>query len=506
MDIPVPDIRWVEHYERDVPNNYHIPLSYVRYHKRTVQEWNQTLEYVGDFEDELWLRKYNATKFAVAPRETKRLALHLLEQMMDILETATAFDAIITTNQADQLFQVKIPELYATFALHSTSKNGTNMQQQSSQPVVTTKTIIQDVYTYWVQKRSKLKRPLLRRFWPVTSSDDTNPHLVFRPREKEKYKLRKKRQNDANAYRKLKQLRDEFDTLRCVLQLVRRREELAAQRVRLVVDQFDQRLYECVDTTGTPRESMLETVDTTVPLLFDTRSRPPKRIRTDMIAQRGDRAGVGSSTVGTSNNEHVAVSTDNSNNSTSTIGFKTQIAGRNNGEPAPHFLHPLPSRETWAVSYQGTTPHMATYQGNSSDGDSSSRPFTTRFRHRPRVGRGGRLCIDRVPLPEPDDPSLRPPTVYTAGRPLPYATASATNKPRQRLLDLLPTPLDHAAVARRIETMSVAAIKEDYDAAATAQADGSNENDGEVVVVPLQDWLETDDHTWGEERYSIGPV
>ena len=54
--------------------------------------------------------------------------------------------------------------------------------------------------------------------------------------------------------------------------------------------------------------------------------------------------------------------------------------------------------------------------------------------------------------------------------------------------------------------MSVAAIKEDYDAAATAQADGSNENDGEVVVVSLQDWLETDDHTWGEERYSIGPV
>ena len=54
--------------------------------------------------------------------------------------------------------------------------------------------------------------------------------------------------------------------------------------------------------------------------------------------------------------------------------------------------------------------------------------------------------------------------------------------------------------------MSVAAIKEDYDAAMAAQADSSNENDGEAVVVPLQDWLETDDHVWGEERYSIGPV
>ena len=221
MDIPVPDIRTVERYERDVPANYHIPLSYVRYHKRTAQEWNQTLEYVADWEDECWLRKFNATKLAGAPRETKRLALQLMEQMMDILETATAFDAIITTSQADQLFQMKLPELYASFPLHSSVKSTTtiNRQQQpqsaaKQQSMVTTKTVIQDVYTYWVQKRSKLKRPLLRRFWPVTSTEDTNPHMVFRPREKEKYKLRKKRQNDVNAYRKLKQLRDEFDTLR----------------------------------------------------------------------------------------------------------------------------------------------------------------------------------------------------------------------------------------------------------------------------------------------------
>ena len=92
---------------------------------------------------------------------------------------------------------------------------------------------------------------------------------------------------------------------------------------------------------------------------------------------------------------------------------------------------------------------------------------------------------------------MQPPTVYTAGRPLPRAT-----QPRERLLELLPRPLDHAALSRRIETISVAAIKEDFEAARA----GEEENDGEEVVVPLPDWLETDDPVWGEERYAIGPI
>ena len=41
--------------------------------------------------------------------------------------------------------------------------------------VTTIKHVITDVYNYWVSRRSKLKRPLLRRFWPVTSGNDTNP-------------------------------------------------------------------------------------------------------------------------------------------------------------------------------------------------------------------------------------------------------------------------------------------------------------------------------------------
>lgn len=35
-----------------------------------------------------------------------------------------------------------------------------------------------DVYRYWKEKRVRLGKPLLRRFWPVTSPSDTDPHKV----------------------------------------------------------------------------------------------------------------------------------------------------------------------------------------------------------------------------------------------------------------------------------------------------------------------------------------
>ena len=77
-------------------------------------------------------------------------------------------------------------------------------------------------HQYWLAKRSKLGKPLLRRFWPKTAPTDTNPHCVFRPREKERYKLRKHRKNDVDAFRKLQQLRRDFEAARELCNLVTR--------------------------------------------------------------------------------------------------------------------------------------------------------------------------------------------------------------------------------------------------------------------------------------------
>lgn len=494
----------VKSYERDVPANYKIPLSFIRYHRYTPEELNNTLEYVADAEDESWLENNskfgNASNFlsvdsdnsaavvgsSIRSTHRPKLALKLFELMLNLLEKATAFEAIITTHQADILFQTKIPQLYDTFPT------------KTRPGAVTVKHVIQDVYNYWVQKRSKLRRPLLRRFWPVTSGDDTNPHLVFRPREKEKYKLRKKRQNDTNAYRKMKQLRDDFDNLRSVLDLVRRREEIYRAHVKLQIDLFQQRLYDAIDTSARARPSRTLRKDEVeqlldVPSYFDVHlgGRKAKRAR-----KNGSNCLQASLPVSAA-----PLSLDVKDKSALLLGSGADVtvvnvAGRNNGLPAPNFLHPLSTRETYVTSWEGAVPHVPAYV------DSYAQP-TYRFRHRPRVGRGGRLCIDRFPQALPQHPSLAPVTVYTAG----YSMQRSL-EPKERLLELLPQPLNHSALSRKIETLSIAAIKEDVEARKmSAMAGGeTNENDGDEVIVKLEDWLETDDQPWGEERYAVGPI
>ena len=55
-----------------------------------------------------------------------------------------------------------------------------------------------------------IKRPLLRTLWRA-NIDDANPHAAFRPRDKEKMKLRRNHKpNDEESYNKFKNLRDEF--------------------------------------------------------------------------------------------------------------------------------------------------------------------------------------------------------------------------------------------------------------------------------------------------------
>jgi hypothetical protein len=47
-----------------------------------------------------------------------------------------------------------------------------------------------EVYNHWKRMRELIKRPLLRLFWR-TAVDDNNPHAAFRPRDREKMKLRR---------------------------------------------------------------------------------------------------------------------------------------------------------------------------------------------------------------------------------------------------------------------------------------------------------------------------
>ena len=474
-----------------MPPTYKPPASYIRYRKPEESD----LEYIADAEDEVWLQ--NNTKFGGASqrfdpgdRRHPQVTLALLELTLDLLEKNTGFDTICVADRAERLILSKIPQFLHLFPYKAPAG------------VVTVKHVIGDIYNYWVQKRSKLKRPLLRRFWPVTATDDTNPHLVFRPREKEKYKLRKKRQNDMDAYRKMKQLRNDFHNVRVLLELVKRREELNRCMIQLKADWFEQKMSDIVDTSGKPRLSSHLRRDEVerlldVPRYFNvagaaTWNKKKKRKRVSDGDDSVEPSFAPQTSFGVETEEPKAVVS-------ATLQAPANVAGKNHGEPAPLFLHPLKTRESYVTSWDNAVPFVTSYV------NTHAAP-TFRFRHRPRLGRGGRICIDRIP--HPVNPNITPVTVFTAGSGL-----IRSIEPKKQLLDLLPRPLDHAALSRKIEEMCVSAIQEDYETstispstASTAATLEPDENDCEEVLVKLDDWLDTDEQLWGEERFAIGPL
>jgi enhancer of polycomb-like protein len=443
------------------------------------------------------------------------LPLSILEQMLNILEEATGFETIVTDSHAERLILSKIPQLGHIFGLtvsaaSAISNRGrTKERQRRDRSVVTAKHVVNDVYSYWVQKRSKLKKPLMRQFWPVTATNDTNPHLVFRPREKEKYKLRKKRQNDLDAYRKMKQLRSDFDKVRILLDLVRRREIVHKTLINLDIELCEQQLFDMCDTSSLPRVSSRvskEEVDTllNVPKYFDTTtlsssgSRKKKRRRsTDGIESPSP------ATLSGELEEGKMYASTEQGSSITAPSIPVVIAGKDNGTPAPLFLHPLATRESYVTSWDNAVPFIPSFE--------NSIPAPThRFRHRPRIGRGGRVIIDRIP--QPVHPSVPHVNVYTAGEGL--ARYGGDAKPPERLLDLLPVPLDKHALSLRIEEICSAALSEDEDGPSSSAvistqgtaAIDAEDNDGEQVLVSIDDWLDTDEQPWGEERFVIGPI
>ncbi|KAL7551960.1 hypothetical protein ACHAWF_015170 [Thalassiosira exigua] len=409
------------------------------------------------------MRKYNP-----------KLPLATFEKMIDALEKATGFESIVTSQQAEELLIEKMPELEDIFGPLS-ARDRARMEEDEERdlarwlpkgddaskqkglpslaPPVTLPEVISQVYEHWVAKRSRLRKPLLRRYWPPTSAADTNPHQVFRQREGEnRRRLRKKRQNDREAHRRMRRLRSDFERVRVLCDLIVRREEVGRTLVESTREYFEQRLYELTDTTGRPRrsalteEEMQKALD--VPKVFDdgpisSRGRK-KRKRGSSHAASATAAAAEAESRGPSPVPHAGARTCPPAASSLALppgsGPHTRpplvpplglipppknivVAGHGGGLPAPNFLQPLATRESHQVtSWEHAVPSFPSYV----DGIPTTLPDG--FRHRPRLGRGGRIVIDRVPRPNPYavgpgmPPRLPPPpTVVTYGSPPPRA-------------------------------------------------------------------------------------
>lgn len=548
---------------------------------------------------------------ALLQKYNPKLPLRIFEQMMDALEKATGFESIMTISQAEEILVTKISRLVDIFGplsakerrleeemeeqyvsrwlKNTTTTTTTDAESQQQQPLpilaqpVTLPAVIHQVYNYWVAKRSKLKKPLLRRYCPPTAASDQNPHQVFRQRDKEKRRLRKKRQNYIEAYKKMKQLKMDFERVGVLCELILQREKVNSMLVELTNEYFEERLHGWTNTSGAPRQSrtlnrgMIESV-LNVPQYFDdgliTRVRGGKKRQRPQVGWNADVRDPSPipPTLGVVPGVNLPPLPNPASMTNLPQGTKPSplpvmvaappsnivVAGHDDGLPAPSFLQPLASRESYPITnWDDAVPSIPSYV----NGNLTTQP--DKFRHRPRLGRGGRINIDRVPCPAEyaNEGTPPAPTVITYGPPMKRfgydigtlgadgpasgvgpervtgtnAESAPKVPPAQCLADLLPKSLgDTVALSRRIEEICALGLMEDNQnpqgsnsttvGSSTLVTSASNNGNTasstsavaavtwaeemDEVLVPIVDWMEAPEalNLWGSEKFVIGPL
>ncbi|KAJ0170194.1 hypothetical protein K1T71_014122 [Dendrolimus kikuchii] len=191
--IPTPEVCQVsdlEFYERCYPPDYKIPKQHI--HMQPLWEEQEAPEYDIDTEDERWLKQQRHPELT----ELK------FEQMMDKLEKSSG-QTVVTLNEAKLL-----------------------LERQDD--------LVIAVYDYWLNKRLNTQHALVLSVKtenrPGQSSN--NPYLAFR-RRTEKMQTRKNRKNDESSYEKMLKLRRDLARALCLLEMVAKRERAKRDLVRL---------------------------------------------------------------------------------------------------------------------------------------------------------------------------------------------------------------------------------------------------------------------------------
>ncbi|XP_017875455.1 enhancer of polycomb homolog 1 isoform X2 [Ceratina calcarata] len=208
--IPTPevsDLADVEAYDKIYPADYKLPRQLI--HMQPFAMEQDIPDYDMDSEDEKWV--------AVQSRKMDLTPLQF-EEMMDRLEKSSG-QTVVTLNEAKALLKEDDDLIIA-------------------------------VFDYWLNKRLKTQHPLLltvkteHRF----GSAANNPYLAFR-RRTEKMQTRKNRKNDETSYEKMLKLRRDLSRAVTLLEMVKRREKTKREHLHLTIEVYEKR-YQAQDFNG----------------------------------------------------------------------------------------------------------------------------------------------------------------------------------------------------------------------------------------------------------------
>jgi len=213
--IPVPEVYTIdkvdgsEHFDRMYPPSYKAPRQLIHIHPFSAEA--DIPEYDLDSEDEAWVNQHSA-------KGELPLTNLQFEEMMDRLEKASGLKAV-TLQEAKVLLKDDDDLIIA-------------------------------VYDYWLNKRLRLAHALIPQVKTEkgTGTASSDPYVAFRKRT-EKMQTRKNRKNDESSYEKMLKLKRDLTRAVTLLEMVKRREKMKREHLNLNIEVFERR-YELQDFTG----------------------------------------------------------------------------------------------------------------------------------------------------------------------------------------------------------------------------------------------------------------
>lgn len=155
----------------------------------------------------------------------------------------------------------------------------------------------------------------------------------------------------------MKMLQMDFERVKTLCDLVVRREGVTSLMVDLTNEHYEQRLHEWLDTSGRPRQTAVLTKAIVqqvldVPKYFDD---GPITLKASKKRKRSSVAGSSLLDIG---HPLLAEPSFTAAPAESQLKLDAVIAGHDGGLPAPCFLDPLPSRESYVTSWANEVPFV----------------------------------------------------------------------------------------------------------------------------------------------------
>ncbi|KAL8608996.1 hypothetical protein ACOMHN_059927 [Nucella lapillus] len=207
--IPIPEVQAVDdRYGHLYKADYKTPKQYI--HVEALGMEHEIPDYDLDSEDESWLQE-----------QTKKMEISSskFEEMMDRLEKGSG-QQVVTLPEAKLLLKEDDDLIIA-------------------------------VYDYWLNKRLRLEMPLIPQVKSEKRDGTTtnNPYVAFR-RRTEKMQTRKNRKNDEVSYEKMLKLKRDMLKSLTLTQFLKRREKSKKEILQLTLEVMEKR-YQMTDFNGT---------------------------------------------------------------------------------------------------------------------------------------------------------------------------------------------------------------------------------------------------------------